>query len=298
MQASFRAYAEGFPGVSLWSTFVNDVCPDLDVTIIPTYWRQSLHVVPYTPYGNPVVTVYDDEIHTAGLPAVDPAPIGGTRIVIRGGERVDDDPSSFSECSEEPNDEKITEVLYLAQATSDVPGKIVPLAVPTWLTNAKTHETKLDPPLSEQNQNGSMVSPDDSQPEFTTPSMGGGGDGPPTAAYVDACYDYAKAAFIGMYRENSEVSLITPLMLKSESSGWPDKFVVPGCVFSIQIRADEAGGKLFMDTYVTEIVHVIDAGSADAHTEILGSYCRAGKDELVKSGTPNPIYSSITKEPA
>ena len=297
VQSTFLNYVEGLPGTSLWSTFIDSVCTDFDITVIPTYWSESLQVVPYTPYGNPVITIYDDMISRVEFPAIDPAPVGGARIVISGNGR-DDSNVTYGMIGGSGSPMKTTDVIYLNKS-GQMLGKVVALSAPSWLTGAKSYDGGQEKGVVQQNKDGDMTTDDDSVPV-------GYGVGPGAASgfvgakvpegsadYVNACYAYAKAEFLSRYGETSEISLSTALLIRSDDGLFHDRLTAPGCVFRIaakNISNPDAKAVPFIDMYVTELVHVIDAKNADAHTEISGAYCRPVDGGRIKSGTPNPLY--------
>ncbi len=287
VQSTFIDYVDGLTGTSLWSTFVDSICPDFDVTVMPTYWEPHLQVVPFTPYGNPVSTIFDDEISGVQFPAVDPSPVGGAKVSISGNLTVDEAVDFIAKNPDPSSPMRTTDVIYLGN-TGDILGKIVSLGVPSWLIGAKTYEGGQEPGAGELNESSAHKTDDDVDFEAVAASTSVAPK-VPFNDYADACYAYAQAEFMARAMENSEINLSTALLLKSDSSLFPDKFTTAGCVVRLIAKSDGADVP-FLDMYVTEMVHVIDAQRSDAHTEIVGSYCRPVESGL--SGTPNPLYGA------
>ena len=281
---------------SVWSVLSDQLLPDFQLCIMPTYWKPSLQVVPISPWAEPCIAVFEDEISDIAFPGVDAAPIGGTRVTF--------DTSgvgmglSFWGTAEIDNRAQTTSVIYLAGATSpERPiGRIENFPLPPWYTNTLNGSVVV--PLSTSSV------PQDSDPAFVfldpsqlqPPQVEPAGISTEEQAWaldlVGAAYGTAYQLFLTRYRSQVEASFNTCLRITSPRSQWDGGYVIPGCVVDVRLR----GGDPLFRMYLTRITHTINCKTGQASTQWVGAYCRP-EEGVIVDGTPiieppryNPMY--------
>lgn len=285
---------------SIWSTFANGLLEHWQLSLVPTYWDQQLLVMPYSPWGNPSITVYDDEISDINFPAVDPAPLGGVRVefTAHGGGW---DQTYYLGNQAHQAQSAATEVLYLppfAFQSEEPIGRVYGQGIPGWLSAVQYTDTAAASDASspdnrekngQKNREASFTTPANVTPASKLQATGGSTLLKPRAEFVGAVYRYANQVFLAKYRSNIEAQFTTCLLLRAGGSLWPDNYVVPGCVVRLATRADKT---VFFDLHVKNITHMISVGDNQVWTSWRGAYCRGDGefDGRAKNGTYNPLY--------
>lgn len=291
VQKAITPYAD-FKEASIWSVVSNVFLADWQLALIPTFWNEKLQVIPFSPWGKPSITVYDDEISDINFPGVDAAPVGGVRVQCSPSLAASD-LTDFHDSQDVESQTEATDVIYLPGAafkSGKALGRIISMNIPMWLPS--TLHTAAAYAQEEKGfvtpETTAFVTGEDIQEGAVVPTGGS------TAAmyidrYVGAVYRTAHQFFLSSFRQQIEARFSTRLMFKSKNSLWDQNYVVPGCVVRLESSVED---KVFLDMYVTSITHVISAGASKAYTEWTGRYCRpkVGFPEMAVNGDYNPIY--------
>jgi hypothetical protein len=284
-------------GIGVWDALVSNIVDDYQLTIIPMFWKAYLYVMPFTPWANPAMTIYDDEISDVVLPGVDGAPIAGVKVMYTPtqGPLTDD---QFVTKQEDVTDAAASEICFIPKQ-DPINGRVISAGMPTWYQSALQGESAANGTVNEQ---GTQEATDSS---LTTTENIGANATPPTngtlnASAVDAAgaaMRYAAAAFYSQFRSTVEAELKCCLLIQSKSSDLDFNYIVPGYVARVSTRGEE--GSALFDMYVTRVQHYISAATGEAWTRINGAYARPpeGIDKVVAVPTYNPLYSVVPPKP-
>lgn len=283
-------------GIGVWDALVSNVVDDYQLTIIPMFWKAYLYVMPFTPWANPAMTIYDDEISDVVLPGVDGAPIAGVKVLYTPTQGPVTD-GHFAEKQEDVTDSNSSEICFIPKQ-EPINGRVITAGMPTWYQCALQGEAAANGSINEQgNQeaDSSLVSTENIGANASPPT-----NGTLNASAVDAAgaaLRYAAAAFYSQFRSTVEAELKCCLLIQSKSSDIDFNYIVPGYVARIQTRGE--GGSTLFDMYVTRVQHYISAATGEAWTRINGAYARPpeGIDKAVAVPTYNPLYSVVPAKP-
>lgn len=277
---------------SVWDTIIHGLCVNWHLAVVPTYWDAKLQVMPYSPWANPVITIYDDQISHIAFPGIDPAPIGGAHVYYTTTKDTMD-ASWYNGRPPEPTPIQ-TAVTYLALHNDQPIGRVVKQTAPIWFEAAWKGDPAASPALSPTSQDaeGTLIHPEgirstarvDAVATTSTPTSR-------RSQLAGAAYRYAQELFLTAYRQQVEGSVNTCLLIRSDGSKWADGFVIPGCV----VRIEGRDGKTMFDMYLTDVKHYLNAATGEAHTMLVGKYCRdtaqSGASNIVPAPTYNPVYA-------
>jgi hypothetical protein len=304
LKYALTAYAQSLERMSIWNILSGGVLPDYQLTIMPTYWKKKLQVTPYTPWGNPAIAIYDDEISDISFPGVDAAPIGGIRMSYTGDQETLD--STYYKGG--PGNEAArlqTEVVYIpprGRECNEAIGRILPERAPSWFITAmycaggKTG--KVEGGQDTTTLQSSETSAEDQDPDFGTLP-------PLTDQQSRALYGICKQYFLSRAKAQVEASFATPLLIKAKGSAWIDSgdtsdgggWTLPGCVVRVKTRAaatrnGQTPEVVVFDMYVVKVVHTLSVGGRAARTEWSGLHCRPENEfaGIAVNGTWNPMY--------
>lgn len=282
------------------------IMPHYDLTIIPTYWRDTLGLTPFSPWANPVTVILESELSSpVDYPGVDPRPVGGVLIQITPTAASSPTDVYLQDIQAVKAANALRSVVYVPQAFSDDDGGggyIMQMSEPAWLPlmmAARKGKLRNSPQAGLGSKNvyvGNHVKPG------ATPgaSPGGGSEankGFAPGVWAGAAQAFAHAAFNASFKANSEINLTTKLMINSKRSLWDGNYVTPGCV--VRLAGDSATkggssgiGDTLLDFYATRVTHVINVKANAAYTRWTGTYCRAkgAYAKIVATGTYNPLY--------
>lgn len=276
---------------SVWDAIIHGLCVNWDLAIVPTYWDAKLKVMPYSPWANPVITVYDDQISNIAFPGIDPAPIGGAEVKFTvTGDTLD--ASWYNGQAPVPEGVE-TSVAYIATYKDQPIGRIVKQPAPLWFMQAWRGDPAASQALAPtaQDEQGTLMTPEGIQSGASVDSVGVSATQTRRAQLTGAAFRYAQEVFFTGYRKEVEGSVNTCLLIRTEGSKWDDGYVIPGCVARLQGRGD---GKPMFDMYLTDVKHYLNAATGEAHTMLVGKYCRdvGGNDSnVVPSPSYNPVYA-------
>ena len=287
-------YVSGGIDGNIWELLVRHLCPQWQVSVLPTWWMQKLIMTPFTPWGEPSLTVVDTDISDINLPGVDPAPVAGVichyQVPGQGGD--------MTALTDRGSDREIvTEALiYAPEGKPD--GTYVDFSVPAWLN---TLRMKLGGKDGSKTNHAAKEA--EGKLKFAS-SLGNNAqvNSESSDSYVDvldtlrgAAYYFANQAFLTMYRQMMQITLTTRLLFKSEGSSLVGNWIVPGQICRVEAGSEEnlpEAGKVFVDFYVTNVIHIVDCQAGNAHTEIDGRYVRpkGGFADVAENGTCNALY--------
>jgi len=285
---------------SVWSVLSDQLLPDFQLCIMPTYWLQRLMVVPISPWAKPCIVVYEDEISDIAFPGVDAAPIGGTRVTwdtSGAGKGL-----SFWATAETDQRAQTTSVLYLANSKADSTnerpiGRIENFPLPPWYTNTLNGAVSATLSDSSVPQGADphflFLDPSQLPPQQADPESSSTGTPGLAVGFVESAFGIAYQLFLTRYRSQVEASLSTCLRITSPKSLWDDGYVIPGCVIDVRIRASN---EVLFRMYLTRITHTINCETRQAYTQWVGAYCRPAEgvivdgNPIIKETQYNPMY--------
>jgi hypothetical protein len=286
---------ESFDEHSIWSVLTGNVLEEFQLSIIPTYWQDALQVVPHSPWGQPAITLNEDEISDINFPGVDAAPIGGIRIAFSPSQ-MGLDLSYFIPLQTAESQKGVVELLYLAPATyaeaTKRVGRIIQIGMPSWFVTAMYADAaslgKVLSPKAREEKDPSNFTTNENVTDPTVPS-GSTDVTENVELFTGALYGIARQMFLATCRAQLEASFATPLLIRAEGSDWEQGYTVPGCV--VRIEAEDA---VLFDMYVTKITHIFSVGGRTATTQWNGVYCRPedGVEGCAQNGDYNPIYTA------
>lgn len=277
---------------SVWDTIIHGLCVNWHLAVVPTYWDAKLKIMPYSPWANPVITVYDDQISNIAFPGIDPAPIGGAQVYYTTTKDTMD-ASWYNGQPPEPSALQ-TAATYLATYKEQPIGRIVKQTAPVWFEQAWKGDPAASVALAPTSQDaeGTLMNPESIQAGAAVDATTTGTTKVRRNQLAGAAFRYAQEVFLTAYRQQVEGSVNTCLLIRSDGSKWDDGFIIPGCVVRLQGRGDD---KPMFDMYLTDVKHYLNAATGEAHTMLVGKYCRdaatSGESNIVPVPTYNPVYA-------
>ena len=292
LQYSIPSYINLQDG-SVWASLADNFLPQWQLTLVPTFWG-NLQVMPFTPWANPSITIYDDEISDMNFPGVDPAPVGGAHVQFS---QSGSGPAFAHWPSGSVGYNLVSDVIYISTAATNLnkpSGRIIPVAIPGWLQQCMNGDAALcgsvNSPLPGE-QNSTTITTENLTPQTAIPvSSAEAAKNSPINQYAGAIYSLAYQFYLSYFRNRVEGSMSTCLLYQAAGSQWTNNYVVPGCVVRVTSRAE---GTDILDFYAISVTHVLNAGK-QAYSQWVGRYCRPpeGVPDAVKTGSYNPVYAS------
>lgn len=281
---------------SPWETLVANICSEYCLTVIPTYWKDALTVIPASPWGHPVITVYDDEVSAVTLPPADPAPCAGARISFS----MADNSFDMTELEDQESIARASmgSTLWVPDgvAAGKTAGRLVTANIPSFIPETLMASSAIQVPV-QPNDPGFFGGTGDLDPDGAGTGSGSGmstsGSAGNTAAQLDkvtgSAARYAKQLFLTYFRSATELNFTTYLCVQKGGSSWDGEWVIPGCVARLKSRDDDS---VLFDFYLWRVVHIIDVGGRQAVTQWYGRYARPsdGCPGMAINGTYNPLY--------
>ena len=269
-------YAKSLNNAGSWDWLVRTFCAHWLLTIIPTYWSDKLIMAPLEPWQKHKMLIYDTDMVSVNLPAVDPTPIRGIVGLFS--------PSILNSAEYSGYRDGNSKILREAISTviKDMKGRTLMLGMPGWINsmlvdNAVSASEYCAPTPKNINEilsYGMSNNADDFK-----------GGGSIDSEDLDAVMEpdngilklLSRELFLENYKMHYQISMRCRLMIKSDNATTPDNYIVPGYVLRIQADPDLAGseGKPLVDFYVTKVVHHVDCANRSASTEIGGSFVHA-----------------------
>ena len=290
---ALSGYISNGMDANVWEVFSRHICPQWFVSIIPTYWKDTLSVTPFTPWDDPQIYISDTDISDLNFPGVDPNPLAGVYIESMA--------PGITPCytvfvpTQSDVTSEVMGMLYVPEST-DLIGSIVTANSPGWIDSVIA---------SIAGYVGDQSSPEKAEDDdgVKTPANSANSDESKSESddalkdnlslYRGAWFLAAQTIFMTLFRQDVQVTLQCALMIQCGSSmkstsDVEDDRIIPGV--SCTVKGD--GGNLF-NFYVTDVIHVIDCQAGHAHTEIQGRYARpdGGFEGVMPEGTCNPIWA-------
>ncbi len=279
---SLTQFAGGMESVSLMD-ILTTIIHEFQLAIVPTFWKEQLQVMPFSPWAHPAIQVGEYEIANFVFPGIDPAPVAGLRMPYVSYQGVENNTYLQADDDTPAVIPVPGEVLYVPQKLLDngLIGAFTVMSPPSWWTAAQENTGGTGMNNSVPSYNTDDIGPEEPaeppQPEDTR------------RAFVGALSGVARQYFLTLFKQQVEVAFATPLRIKSQGSFWEDNWVTPGCVARIFAGPEQSP---MLDCYLTRVVHTINIAESRAATTWTGNWCRPpdGYAGLAENGDYNPLY--------
>lgn len=280
----------GIVETNLWEVIARHICSQWAVSIIPTFWKEHLTMLPFTPWDEPRIDLRADVVADVDFPSADPNPLAGTWI-------------SYSKTAVNPdwsyfiNGNNVTEIAfggmgYIPDITAK--GQIANVQAPGWYSNmlgsdgADAGEVT-NPPEQETNFENVTVPSNMEYSDSPAVSPTVGGTSIEHKLYRDGLYIIAKQLFLTYFRQETEIRLACPLLITYEfADTGPEKYLIPG----VNARVLNEDNTVAFAFHVTAVTHRIDCQEGVAGTAISGTYTRpdGAYPGRVEQPEYNPMY--------
>lgn len=259
---------------SVWDIFMQCVCPEFDLTVVPDYTKEKLPVCPFYPWMTSTMELNEDDLFEMAFPGVDPAPIYGVCASPQMEMINDQFPSTYAREKAENLSDKANVLAFVPEANADINGKFFSGALPEWLCSA----IQLAPGEGKQDVESSTY--DGSIPQ-ESPKAGDNPEMKSANSLKMSCLAYT---FLKSFKKRLEATINCPLLF---SRNGEDPFL-PGGVLSV----NNSSGTLIRGMVVS-MTHSIDMGSGMGSTSMHLAFCQPadGYPVLKEVMDKNPMYS-------
>ena len=270
---------------SLLSFLLDTLCNEYKVSLLPTYWKPKLSLVPTSQWVAPTLILNDVDVSKVTMPGVDPMAIRGVLGVIADNGEMGDFTHFIPGGAQ--NSTKVVTVPYMAANLKY--GQIVSMSMPQFVTNILEYAANVvdsSVPISKQEENGQKVT--DSNGEFGQFQDSASND--MFTAAVSTMWSLMHLAafshFLTLFRQKVEISLECRLILKTAQDGdVHGGWLIPGKVCKLMTSGDYG----MAEFYITQVTHTISVADNMAGTVVHGCYVRPS----VNTGTSVlPEYGS------
>lgn len=266
-------YVKALNNTSSWDWLIGTFCAQWFLTIVPTYWEDTLKIKPLVPWQPPSITLNDDEVSQIDIPPVDAAPIKGVMGLF--------DSQSFASVEwqlyKSGEESKFLEEMSFTETKLE--GRFLTLATPSWardlLINSQMPYSS-DTCPKDGNMSVSYVASQTAETADHIPEEPSQVEWRDLKAGLKAI---AKELFLENYRMHYQMTLNSRLLIKHPKATTPGQYVIPGYVMRITGQ-----GESMLDLYVTHVVHSVDCAHGSVSTQIGGSYVHTSdQPNLAKS---------------
>ena len=279
-------YVRAASNSASWDRFIHSICAQWFLSLLPTFAEPKLRIRPLEPYQLHTMDLYDHDIVSMTLPAVDPAPIKGVMGTFS--DLLTAGALSFGTTAE---GERILHKDQVSVVEPTLSGKILNLQVPAWVSGAidtaaavragdflpdEGENSKGEIPLSYGSEQNSSSSDTEPQEEVDVEDF--------KKIITDVLPAIGKELFLENFRNYYQVSLTTRLLIKTEDAQTPGGYLLPGFVARLQSTPENSdNAQALLDFYVIKVVHSVNCQQGKASTQILGSFIHdADKPTLAK----------------
>jgi len=264
---------------SLWSALVGEVCPEMMLEVIPTYYEKQLHVVPVMPWKKPSMHIYDYDTAWIELPGKDPDPVYG--CIMYNGPGATPVAASFSyakAASEKTGIQPANLSFIPAQADSSV-GTLIHCSDPSWISVAAEKKSASIPTNHEATGEISYKKPQKK-------SNAASGTNKDLEKWNAVRILHLNNMFMRCYRAQVTASMSCPFFTAMHDDG--DNPLIPGIVASFYSEGDLFSGE------IETVQHNIDCARSVATTNITMSYCQSpdAHENVLGSAPKCPFYQA------